>query len=176
MTASVETTETATSSRPVTVAEAEARLGGAEARVRAAQQRAAAADGLAADLQGTRDDAEQDRSAAEAELAAAELHLDQLADMDWVGGQVRAVAERRLADAEARWSWAEQREEEVSVLADDADAALRAAERELDEAEGDRWSATYAVRAAAEQARQTRQTREADHDRAHQQAAAGMAM
>ncbi|MPZ29312.1 MAG: hypothetical protein GEV12_23720 [Micromonosporaceae bacterium] len=85
------------------------------------------------------------------------------------------MAERRLADAHERWSWCERRAEDAWALADDADAARRAAERELDEAEGDRWSATYFVRAAAEQARQTRQARQADHDRAHQQAA-GMAM
>ncbi|MPZ29215.1 MAG: hypothetical protein GEV12_23190 [Micromonosporaceae bacterium] len=111
-----ETTETTPGQRPVKVAEAEARLAGAEARVRAAQQQSAAADGLAADLQGIFDEAEQDRSAAEAELAAAELHLDQLADMDGVDGQVRAVAERRLADAHERWAWCERRAEDAWAL------------------------------------------------------------
>ncbi|MPZ29118.1 MAG: hypothetical protein GEV12_22660 [Micromonosporaceae bacterium] len=167
------TTETTETTR-LPVAEAEARLAGAEGRVRAAQVQLAAADGLAGDLQGTFDEAEQDRSAAEAELARAELHLDQLDD-DEVGGQVRAVADRRLADAHERWAWCERRAEDAWALADDADAARKAAERELDEAEGDRWSATYFVRAAAEQARHTRQARQAEHDRAHQQAA-GMAM
>ncbi|MPZ29267.1 MAG: hypothetical protein GEV12_23470, partial [Micromonosporaceae bacterium] len=153
------TTETTETTR-LPVAEAEARLAGAEGRVRAAQAQLAAADGLAADLQGTFDDAEQDRSPAEAELAAAELHLDRLAD-DEVGGQVRAVAERRLADAHERWAWCERRAEDAWALAEDAETARRAAERELDEAEGDRWSATYFVRAAAEQARQVSQAREA---------------
>ncbi|MPZ29318.1 MAG: hypothetical protein GEV12_23750 [Micromonosporaceae bacterium] len=169
-----ETTETTETTR-LPVAEAEARLAGAEGRVRAAQAQLAAADGLASDLQGVFDEAEQDRSAAEAELAAAELHLDRLADTDGVDGQVRAVAERRLGDAQQRWSWCERRAEDAWALAEDADAARRAAEREVDEAEGARWSATYFVR-AAEQARQARQAREAEHDRAHQQAAAGMAM